>query len=422
MTNPENVNGYLKNNDLSEMIFSIEECFYEQDILNNDQLSRYLLFKNLQNDCTVNYFLDAQNLDGGFGIDKGYTSDIIDTKLALKTLADLGETEAMTKAVIYIASLQNDDGGFAYQQGLASNAEFTAEIADILADCIKENQYLSYTLSDTISKLNEYLDSNLVAIDELSADNLSGVYQHFHTALFKLKTTGQYDVTPYYDLQNEDGGVFDDPMATALFLELIVREQNTLTASMDYISITNDKGYAVSSFNANENVNIEIGSDYETEKAYMQVSIETPNGGIISLDSENLVWNTGDYEEGAYTVKAEIIRYSNHETVVSLTQTFRIQHMLAFDSVSLSLSQRYSRVGDEDKVSIYAYINLQNFSEESDNVTVNLNIKSAGESISSESKVITEADLVAKKMQLNDFIPDTSEKKVIYYYSRDCFK
>ena len=400
-----------KSGDLLDVLDNASIYFYNENILNTDDLSRYLLLDDLYDEEHIYLLIDSQNLDGGFGIDKGYTSDIIDTKLALKTLADLGETEAMTKAAIYIASLQNDDGGFAYQQGLASNAELTAEIADILADCINENQYLSYTLSNTISKLNEFLDNNSLAIDELSADNLSGVYQHFHTALFKLKTTGQYDVTPYYDLQNEDGGVFDDPMATALFLELIVREQNTLTASMDYISITNDKGYAVSSFNANENVNIEIGSDYETEKAYMQVSIETPNGGIISLDSENLVWNTGDYEEGAYTVKAEIIRYSNHETVASLTQTFRIEHNLSFDSVSLSLSQRYSRVGDEDKVSIYAYISLQNFSEESDNVTINLNIKSAGEIISSKSKAITEADLVTKKIQLGDFIPDTSEKR-----------
>ena len=44
----------------------------------------------------------------------------------------------------------------------------------------------------------------------------------------------KYDVTPYFDLQGEDGGIFDDPMATALFLELIVCEQNSLVANLDY--------------------------------------------------------------------------------------------------------------------------------------------------------------------------------------------
>ena len=45
----------------------------------------------------------------------------------------------MTNVAMYIATLQNDDGGFSYQSGLASNAELTAEIADILADCMREN-------------------------------------------------------------------------------------------------------------------------------------------------------------------------------------------------------------------------------------------------------------------------------------------
>ncbi len=46
--------------------------------------------------------------------------------------------------------------------------------------------YIYHELSETISKLTEYLEVNAVSIDELSADNLSAVYQHFHTALFEL--------------------------------------------------------------------------------------------------------------------------------------------------------------------------------------------------------------------------------------------
>ena len=317
-------------------------------ILNCDNLSCMLLINELQNEKDMDVFKGMQNADGGFGLFEGYASDIIDTKLALKTLADLGETKAMDKAAVYIASLQNDDGGFPYQPGLASNPELTAEIADILADCIIKKQSLSDTLSNTIDGLNEYLEANAKPINELSADNLSEVYQHFHTALFQLKTTGRYDVAPYYELQNEDGGVFDDPMATALFPELIVREQNTVVAKLDSITVTNDKGYSVSSFNKNENVNITVESEYEVEKAYMEISINAPSGETITLESENPVWNTGNYEEGTYTVKAEIKRSSNDETVAELMQTFRIEHKLAVDNISLSLSQSYSRLGDKE--------------------------------------------------------------------------
>lgn len=407
----ETVNKCLNNKQLSSVSTLSETYLYDEIAYNNDDLSKYLLLNSFQYTTLVNSLMCSQNLDGGLGLDKGYTSDIMDTKLALKAFADLGETEAMTKAAVYIASQQNADGGFSYQQGLDSNAELTAEIADIFGDCIIKDQSLSYTLSDTISKLNEYLDANAVAISELSADNISEVYQHFHTALFKLKTTGKYNVTPYYDLQAKDGGVFDDPMATALFLELIVREQNTLTANIDHISVTNDKGYAVSSFNANENVNIDVVSEYETAKAYLKLSVETPSGNTIQLNSKNPVWNTGNSEEGTYTVKAEIVRSSNDETVVLMTQNFRIVHKLAIDDISLSLSKSYSRIGDKEPVSVYADIGLQNFSEENNNINVRWSVKDGNEVILSNNKDITEADLVAEKIHLGDFTPDTSEKK-----------
>ena len=195
-----------------------------KNYFNTDDVTHYLLCDILQKDEEAySIMLNSQNPDGGFGLAENYASDIIDTKLALKALADLGETEAMTNAAMYIASLQNDDGGFSYQKGLASNPELTAEIADIFGDCIIKDQSLAYTLSETLIDLNDYLDDNLPAIEDLETNDMPEVYQHFHTALFKLKTTGSYNVTPYYDLQAEDGGVFDDPMATALFLELIAR-------------------------------------------------------------------------------------------------------------------------------------------------------------------------------------------------------
>lgn len=85
------------------------------------------------------------------------------------------------------------------------------------------NPVLSYYLEDTFTALDEYLDSVFPAISELSENNLDQIYQHFYTALYRLKRDGRYDVTSYYDLQAEDGGVFDDPMTTAPNLEAVVK-------------------------------------------------------------------------------------------------------------------------------------------------------------------------------------------------------
>lgn len=406
----ENINDTLNNKTIQIIIDDIVNVEYDVDIYNNDDLAKYLLLETLHDEWAISQLKNVQNADGGFGIDKGYTSDIIDTKLALKALTDIGETEAMSNAAMYLSSLQNEDGGFGYQQGLSSNAYLTAEIADILVDTVNVNPVLSYYLEDTFTALDSYLDATFPALDTLSENGLDTVYHHFYTALYRLKRDGRYDVSPYYALQAEDGGVFDDPMATALYLELLVREQNALVAKLDRIAVTNDRGYAVSAFNSNENVNISVVSEYESDKAHLEVSIITPDGTVIPLDGENVVWNTADNADGEYTVRAEIIRTSNNETAVSLEKTFRIQHRLAVDSITLALSQPYSKVGDEDTVEVTAEFDISNFSEEN-LLSIAWSVTDVSGVVFTENTVaVTEADVSMNSIVLGNFVPDTSER------------
>lgn len=407
---------YIKNtvsnyNDSADILVgNATDYLCDEGYGNIDKLSRYLLSHELMDSELRLLLCDFQNTDGGFGLAEGYTSDIIDTKLALKTLTDIGETEAMTNAALYISSLQNDDGGFGYQQGLSSNAYLTADIANILVDTVDVNPVLSYYLEDTFTALDSYLDTAFPAINELSASDLDTVYQHFYTALYRLKRDGRYDVSPYYTLQAEDGGVFNDPMATALYLELLVREQNALVAKIDNIAITNDKGYAVSAFNSNENVNISVINEFETDKAHFEMSIVKPDGTAIPLDGNTAVWNTAENPDGEYIVRAEIIRNSNNEVAKSLEQTFRIQHRLAVDSITLALSQPYSRVGDTDSVDITAEFDISNYTEDNQ-LAINWTVTDVSGSVLSEETVsISEADVAMNSILLGSFTPDTSER------------
>lgn len=387
-----------------------EKFFDEIYIINVDTISNSIISCHAYNDYDLMYLYETQNPDGGFGLAEGYTSDIIDTKLALKALTDIGETEAMTNATLYISSLQNEDGGFGYQQGLSSNAYLSAEIADILVDTVNVNPVLSYYLEDTFTALDGYLDSTFPTLNELSASDLDTVYQHFYTALYRLKRDGRYNVSPYYALQAEDGGVFDDPMATALYLELLVREQNALVAKIDNIAITNDRGYAVSAFNSNENVNISVINEFETDKAHFEMSIIKPDGTIVPLNGDIAIWNTTDNPDGEYTVRAEIIRNSNDEVTTSLEQTFRIQHRLAVDSIILVLSQPYSRVGDKASVEVTAEFDISNFSEENQ-LAINWIVTDvSGEVLTEDTIEITEANVAMNSVALGSFTPDTSER------------
>ena len=270
-----------------------EMLYYE----NINDLSCILIVNSMQNDADITCLKENQNSDGGFGLAKGYTSDIIDTKLALKALTDIGETDAMTNAALYISALQNEDGGFGYQQGLSSNAYLSADIANILVDTIDVNPVLSYYLKDTFTALDSYLDTAFPAINELSASDLDTVYQRFYTALY-------------------------------------------------------------------ENVNISVINEFETNKSHFEMSIIKPDGTAIPLDGDTAVWNTAENPDGEYTVRAEIIRNSNNEVAKSLEQTFRIQHRLAVDSITLTLSKPYSRVGDTDSVDITAEFDISNYTED----------------------------------------------------------
>lgn len=402
----------LKCTDLSvqSTIEKSEKYFDEIYISNVDTISNSIISCRTYNDYDLLYLYETQNADGGFGLAEGYTSDIIDTKLALKALTDIGETEAMTNAALYISSLQNEDGGFGYQQGLSSNAYLSADIANILVDTIDVNPVLSYYLEDTFIALDSYLDTTFPALNDLSASDLDTVYQHFYTALYRLKRDGRYDMSPYYALQAEDGGVYDDPMATALYLELLVREQNALVANIDNIAITNDRGYAVAAFNSNENVNISVINEFETDKAHFEMSVIKPDGTAISLDGDTAVWNTADNPDGEYTVRAEIIRNSNNEVVKSFEQTFRIQHRLAVDSITLALSQPYSRVGDADSVDITAEFDISNYTEDNQ-LAINWTVTDvSGLVIAEETTNISESDVAMSFIQLGSFTPDTSER------------
>lgn len=102
---PINIIEYIYDNDITLMDSEIKmidtiientaDSLWGKQYVNIDDLSHYLLIDELQGGKEQVFLRIFQNPDGGFGLAKNYASDIIDTKLALKALADLGETEAI---------------------------------------------------------------------------------------------------------------------------------------------------------------------------------------------------------------------------------------------------------------------------------------------------------------------------------------
>lgn len=407
------------NSDITDMIDAANNYVESLDIENVDDYSRYLLLNDLIDFEYLNELKAAQNSDGGFGLEEDYASDVIDTMLAIRALNQWNQKAAVRKAAAYLTTVQNADGGFGYIKGLKSNPKLTAEIANILVDCAMNDDETDVILGATLTSVEVYLDQNAVALDELESKGTLAAYQNLYTALFKLKKNKTYDISSYINMMGEEKGFLNDSLATALALELIVVENDMIVGKFDHILVTNNDGYAVAAFGQNEDVNFEIVSQYDTTRVSLKVTIETPDKKVLPVDADTLKWNTADYEQGNYTVKAQIVKKSNGQVLDSMIQYFRVEHKLAVDNIALKLSQSFASVGDKVNVDIISKINLVNF-QENQGVTVRWNIKDADKVVASGNKVITEADISVDSLKLGQFTPDTKDEKC-YIISAEVF-
>jgi squalene cyclase len=96
----------------------------------------------------------SQNEDGGFGVNQGYGSDILDTLLALSALKSANYTNniVIEPALWYLLSNQNPDGGWGFTQENGSSVYLTSLVLLTL------NQYRTqYYLEESITKASNWL-------------------------------------------------------------------------------------------------------------------------------------------------------------------------------------------------------------------------------------------------------------------------
>ncbi|MFH0774520.1 MAG: prenyltransferase/squalene oxidase repeat-containing protein [bacterium] len=112
----------------------------------------------------VGTLTSSQNEDGGFGIDLGYESDILDTALSLFALksANYSNTSVIQPALSYLLANQNTDGGFGLA-GKLSLADDSAKKSNVyttsLALLILTQYRKDYYLEEAISKASNWLIS-----------------------------------------------------------------------------------------------------------------------------------------------------------------------------------------------------------------------------------------------------------------------
>ena len=97
-----------------------------QALYNVDRISRSIVL--LSSTGNLSNLLSYQNTDNGWGIGAGFSSDTLDTALALDALQSVNYSNQMTisNAILYLVTNQNSDGGWGFYAGDDSNVYMTA--------------------------------------------------------------------------------------------------------------------------------------------------------------------------------------------------------------------------------------------------------------------------------------------------------
>ena len=169
----------------------------------------------------IEQLLSGQNADGGWGSNRYYMSNPLDTSFALKALAavNYAGNEVLAKAIAYLKSNQNSDGGWGGTNG-KSTIESTANVL-----CAFNRFRQEYSLDDEITKGLAWLIQRQNP-DHGFGNSPSTVYD---TAM-AVVALREFDVSPeiinhgvnyILDLQSEDGSWYESPHQTALAVQAV---------------------------------------------------------------------------------------------------------------------------------------------------------------------------------------------------------
>jgi len=140
----------------------------------------------------INTLTGYMNPDNGWGIGELFSSDILDTALALEALRAVNYSDQATisNAVLYLVTKQNSDGGWGFYAGDDSNVYMTAMVLQVF-DGLKA----TYNLTVPISNAAQYLLSHQNS-DGGFGSSTSTVYETTLSFL-ALLGSGQGQALPY---------------------------------------------------------------------------------------------------------------------------------------------------------------------------------------------------------------------------------
>ncbi|MGN1134189.1 MAG: hypothetical protein ACI4RN_07030 [Oscillospiraceae bacterium] len=191
--------------------------------------------------------LPLANKDGGFGMHKDYTSDILDSVLVLEAINTCGSSlykDEGSKLCTYLAGKANDDGSWSYSSDSESDIILTAMVSYNISKFLSDNSLASKDITTILNNSMKYLNS--------SADvdfSKNEVEKTLYIQLAAMQHEGKIDyktvVESLQDIQQDNGSFYDSVHITSLVLKLLdgMNFENSLRINAMNTALNTNSGF-----------------------------------------------------------------------------------------------------------------------------------------------------------------------------------
>lgn len=330
------------------------------------------------------HLADLQNADGGWGIDEGFGSDVLDTVFAVRGLAAAGALadDVRASAVSFLLGTQRPDGGWSV------NADKDGDVYLNDSDVYLTSLVLlaltqlpnSEGAAGAISAGSAWLATEIAA-DGSVPTSMGTVFETALAYQALVRTTAEApprEATLAYVVgqQRADGSWHGEAFSTALALQTLADSTRAMLKShirtIDLFRVTEGGDESTMSFGAHEHGIIRITVDDPSLRFLVTIVCTDGSQLTTTMTAGSFTFDTGDTPPETCTVTVQAINPSTGIVEDMATKTLSIAETVLIDDASVAVSPGFTHVDATE--SIMLALLLRNLSNVATTATVTYTI------------------------------------------------
>lgn len=412
---------YLKLKGIKEENFKkAQEWLNTIKITNNDFVGRVLPYTSDvdEHQSILSSIKSTQNKDGGWGIAKGYQSDVLDTVIILSSLLKESsqDIELIKKSVNYLVVMQRKDGSWSYTSESYPSIKLTAQVVLCLNEFVTTTNLTSRDVETSMRSAGEFLLVKQLA-DETWGTGEQGLINTLMAYRAVLKTIG---IDPVKNLdgviksaQMADGSWCNNPYITIIAVKALNERMDMPYASISDIKVYKDidgSKIELYSFEPYEKMQIEVESEYDKEESKLLLFIKEKDGNIVySQTGDTATWNTMSSKPGVYTMIAMVKDNRGGKITADYEKEFTINASLNIKNVVVYTNPQSTNINKPVTVNIETSLYSESNIDKQLNVTTAVyNANGLVVNLTNSTLDLRAADQIASIGKIG-FEPDISE-------------